>query len=245
VPESQVTTHPTASPEPSVTATPTPNPDSGIVTGPPSAPVHLAVIKEGTIVNNQVIGGDVIIQGSISEYTNQMVADNGGIVTPATMNEIAWWSGGGEPGANPTNTPPAQSTQSGTVAPRFTSYVYGHSWIEDAIFNLLRTLEPGSDVILQVTTANGYIYAYELTDSFHVAKKELGNDPRVTEDVVNRFVTISCYRPDGYPDNAATVDNIVGIWQMTAVLSASWAKELPPDEEKIGVEVHVGVAHAE
>lgn len=233
-----VTPTPLASPEPSVTATSTPTPSPVIKIGPPSAPVSLAVIKGGTIIDSQIIGGSVIIQGSISEYTNRMVANNHGVVTPATLNDIAWWSGGGEPGATPANTPPrpVPSNPNEKVAPRFTTYSYGHSWIEDAIFNLLRTLEPGPGVILQVTTADGHQYAYQLISSFHVAKTQLGNDPRVNEDVVNRFVTISCYRPDGYPANQGTVDNMVGIWQMTTVLTRPWSASVSVNpQQKIGV----------
>jgi hypothetical protein len=127
----------------------------------------------------------------------------------------------------------------------FTSYCYGHSWTTDAVFNLLITLTPGTSVILQVTTENGYIYAYELEDSFHVLKGQLGNDPRVVQDVVNRMVTVSCYRPDGYPPNQATVDNIVGIWKMFAVLDRPWSSTPTPDTE-IGVKVPPhGAARAE
>ena len=233
-----VTPTPLASPEPSVTATSTPTPSPVIKIGPPSAPVSLAVIKGGTIIDNQIIGGSVIIQGSISEYTNGMVANNHGVVTPAKLNDIAWWSGGGEPGATLANAPPrpVPSNPNEKVAPRFTTYAYGHSWIKDAIFNLLRTLEPGPGVILQVTTADGHQYAYQLISSFHVAKTQLGNDPRVIEDVVNRFVTISCYRPDGYPANQGTVDNMVGIWQMTTVLARPWSASASIDpQQKIGV----------
>jgi hypothetical protein len=243
-PLTMVTPTPLASPEPSVTATPTPTPTPTpapspvIKIGPPSAPVSLAVVKGGTIIDSQIIGGNVIIQGSISEYTNEMVANNHGVVTPAKLNDIAWWSGGGEPGVTPANTPPrpVPSNPNEKVAPRFTTYAYGHSWIKDAIFNLLRTLEPGPSVMLQVTTADGHQYAYQLISSFHVAKTQLGNDPRVNEDVVNRFVTISCYRPDGYPANQGTVDNMVGIWQMTTVLARPWSVSASVNpQQKIGV----------
>ena len=221
-------------------STASPPKDTPLKTGPPSLPVSLAVIQNGSIVNNQVVGGQVVIQGSAYEYTNQMVKASKNEVLPRNLNEIACWSGGGLPGSNPDNTPPrpTPSDAKQAVAPRFTSYCYGHSWIYDAVFNLLRTLTPGTNVILQVTTVNGNIYAYQLLDSFHVLKGQLGNDPRVVEDVVNRMVTVSCYRPDGYPTGNATVDNIVGIWQMKTVLERPWTS-------KIGVKIPHGAAHAE
>jgi hypothetical protein len=251
------TPHAVASPEPSATATAIPTPKETVLkTGAPSLPVNLTVIENGAIVNNQVVGGQVIINGPAYGYTDQMVEASSGIVDtpngpkmiakpkgevlPRNLAAIACWTGGGLPGSNPDNTPPRQtpSDPKQPVAPRFTSYCYGHSWINDAVFNLLRTLTPGTNVILQVTTENGYIYAYQLTDSFHVRKGLLGNDPRVTDDVVNRMVTVSCYRPDGYPAGNATVDNIVGIWKMTTVLDRPWSA-------KIGVKIPHGAAHVE
>lgn len=215
--------------------------------GPPSLPASIAVVKGGTIIDHQIVGGEVIIQGSAYEYTDQMVAESDGDVKPRSTEEIACWSGGGLPGSNPQNTPPRPTTgdPNEVVAPRFTSYCYGHSGVEYAVFNLMRTLEPGTNVILQLTTQNGDIYAYELLSSFHVDKGLLGNDPRVTEDVVDRLVTVSCYRPDGYPVDQRTVDNIVGIWRMAEVLGSTWIQELPPEEKKSGVNEHVGVARAE
>lgn len=233
------TPQPVVSPAPSATAVPPK--DEALKTGPPSLPASLTVIQNGRIAKNQVVGGQVIIEGPAYEYTDQMVKGSKNEVVPRNLTDIACWSGGGLPGSNQSNTPPRPASSN---APQFTSYCYGHSWVSNAVFNSLRSLTPGTSVILQVTTANGYIYAYELLSSFHVPKGQLGNDPRVVQDVVNRMVTVSCYRPDGYPPNQATVDNIVGIWQMTAVLDHPWSETLPPDEE-MGVKVPRGAVRAE
>ncbi len=235
------TPHAVASPVPGAAATAIPTPKEKVLkTGAPSLPVSLTVIENGVIINNQIVGGQIVINGPAYEYTDQMVAASKGEVVPRSLSEIACWSGGGLPGSNAENTPPRPipSNPKQKVPPRFTSYCYGHSWIYDAVFNLLRTLTPGTNVILQVTTENGYIYAYQLINSFHVPKGQLSNDPRVIDDVVNRMVLVSCYRPDGYPKNRDTTDNVVGIWRMTNVLDRPWIAD-------IVVKVPHGAARAE
>ncbi len=137
------------------------------------------------------------ISGPITEYTEAMLVD--GAVEPATMDTISWYTGipGGILSAAATNT----------------NYVYGHSWIEPAIFNGVRQMTPGCEVI--ITTGNGETLTYVMTEPvFSVLKPELSTDPRVTEAKAGRLVLVSCYRPDGYNPNAATVENVVAVLQL-------------------------------
>ncbi|MGH7218573.1 MAG: class F sortase [Candidatus Microsaccharimonas sp.] len=137
------------------------------------------------------------ISGPITEYTEAMLVD--GAVEPATMDTISWYTGipGGILSEAATNT----------------NYVYGHSWIEPAIFNGVRQMTPGCEVI--ITTGNGETLTYVMSEPvFSVMKPELSTDPRVTEAKAGRLVLVSCYRPDGYDPNAGTVENIVAVLQL-------------------------------
>lgn len=185
-PPSPVAEIPDRSAEPSPTVTPAPSET------PPPPPAEPWSFK-GAQLDIPCVG----ISGPITEYTDAMLVN--GAVEPATMDMIAWYSGipGGILSENATNT----------------AYLYGHSWIYDAIFNNVRKMTPGCEVIL--TTGNGETLTYVMTEStFSVMKSELPYDPRIIEAKAGRLVLVSCYRPDGYDPNSGTVENVVAILQL-------------------------------
>lgn len=146
-----------------------------------------------------------------------------GAVEPAEMDTISWYSG-----------------IPGGILSRFatnTVYVYGHSWIVDAIFNNVRKMTPGCEVI--ITTQNGETLTYVMTEEvFSVMKSELSSDPRVTKAQAGRLVLVSCYRPDGYDPNAATVENVVAVLQLveepeSASAPPSGEAMLDPQRERV------------
>lgn len=197
-----VTAAPTTSAEPLPTTTPrvmvSPPPVAPPTTAPPVTPTPTPQPAEpwtfqGAWLEIPCVG----ISGPITEYTAAMLVD--GAVEPATMDTISWYSGipGGILSGAATNT----------------NYVYGHSWINPAIFNGVRRMTPGCEAI--ITTENGETLTYVMNEPvFPVMKPELSTDPRVTEAKAGRLVLVSCYRPDGYNPNAPTVENVVAVLQL-------------------------------
>lgn len=179
-------TPPSATATPSPTVTPTP---SETAPPPPAEPWSF----QGAQFDIPCVG----ISGPVTEYTEAMLVD--GAVEPATMDMIAWYSGipGGILSEAATNT----------------NYVYGHSWTQPAIFNDVRKMTPGCEVI--ITTGNGETLTYVMTEpTFPVLKSDLPYDPRINEVKAGRLVLVSCYRPDGYDPNSGTVENVVAILQL-------------------------------
>jgi len=151
-----------------------------------------------------------------------MVSASDDNVVPSTLENIAWWSGGGHPGANPSNTAPPLPDDK-----RYTTYLYGHSWCDQtkdptycqaSVFDYLKNIETGSDAVAIVTTTDGTQYLYHVVSGFTVSKKDEKTDPRLIPDVIGRLVTLTCYRPEDYPIHSATTANYAVIWQVYQVI---------------------------
>lgn len=151
---------------------------------PASAPLHLSVPRVG-------------IDGDISAYTQAEMDANSGGVEPPTLSAISWdvTIPGGQAGSNSTNT----------------VYLYGHSWVEPAVFNNVKDMQPGDEAI--VTTANGSL-RYVAQQKLTVSKSDFSSNQELTKVVPGRLVITSCYRPVGYDPNSATVQNVVVILQL-------------------------------
>lgn len=125
-------------------------------------------------------------------YTNEMVAESGG-VNPTASDIVSWWSGGGMPGDDADNT----------------VYIYGHTWTGPAVFNTLKQVENGAPIA--ITTSNGDV-TYMVQDKFTVAKPDLSADPRVNEVMPGRLVLIACWRETG--NEPTTTHNLVVVAQI-------------------------------
>jgi hypothetical protein len=129
----------------------------------------------------------------ITEYTDAQVAAAGG-VDPATMMEIDWWSGGGRPGTNLTNTPATNPTKM-----NYTTMLFGHTWRPDkerAVFNDIRTLQPGA--VITLVTSSGTFYYKVVQQVVVIPKGDFVDDPAMQIDQPGRLVLTSCYRPPGH-----------------------------------------------
>lgn len=135
----------------------------------------------------------------IVEYTDEMVIEKGG-VDPIKWDDVAWWSGGGRPGATLDNTP-ASSAQD------YTTYLYGHTGTNGkAVFNDIGLLESGDKIVLETDT-DQFIYAVE--QIFTVRKTDLMSDSRATEDTPGRLLLISCSPSNSDRDNIVVVANLI------------------------------------
>jgi LPXTG-site transpeptidase (sortase) family protein len=142
------------------------------------------------------------VDGPVGEYTAADAAAQGG-VNPAGLNDIAWYSGITDP-------------MPGTDA-RNTVYIFGHSWIEPAIFNGLKNVHPGDQAIL--TTANGQL-VYQVDEVITMAKPDFTQDPRVVAIVPGRLALVTCFRPEGWDPNAHAPDNTVVFLHLVGATSA-------------------------
>lgn len=136
------------------------------------------------------------IDGAVSEYTQKMIEARGGF-DPETLQTIAWDTtiSGGLAGTDAVNT----------------IYLYGHSWVDPAVFNGLKDLPPGA--VAAVDTANGTL-CYVAQKTLTLNKAAYKSNDELTEIIANRLVLVSCYRPVGYDPTSATVQNIVVILQL-------------------------------
>jgi hypothetical protein len=207
------TPKPSASPLPSPSPSPvlpTPNPVN--TSGNPFTPISLS------------ISAAAVTNAPVYSYTDAMVAATPGYeIVPSTLENVAWWSGGGHPGATWSNTtPPANSNDK-----RFTTFLYGHSWCDPklnpsyckpSVFDYLRYLTVGDGVTAIVTTSDGTQYVYSLTQTITELKSVAFKDPRVTNDSVGVLVTLTCDRPENHPIYEPTKDNFVAIWHLSNVI---------------------------
>jgi hypothetical protein len=136
------------------------------------------------------------IDGAVSKYTQTMIDELGGF-DPPELTTISWDTtiAGGLAGTDATNT----------------LYLYGHSSVNDAVFNDLQDVASGA--VASVDTANGRL-CYVEQKSLKLAKAEYKYNDELTDAIPNRLVLVSCYRPVGYDPNAATVQNIVLVLQL-------------------------------
>jgi len=128
------------------------------------------------------------LEAGVSAYTAADVRRNGGVVKPASLWDVSWWTGGGTPGTGSRNT----------------VYLYGHTWKEPAVFNHLKDLESGDSVYL--TTARGRL-RYVVEGSFTVLKPQLPGREEVSAAVPGRLLLLACYRETGREQH--TTRNIV------------------------------------
>lgn len=187
-----------AKPTPAVTATGHPDVTVVHTSAVPTVPLSLTVDR---------LGLDAL---PILEYTDGMVAAEGG-VDPDSVWDVVWWSGGGRPGTDIFNTrrvPAGDGQNLNRVL--YTTYIYGHSSPNAAIFNDIRTLLPGEEIVV---TTSGKTFRYAVQEVITVPKPDMPTDPRTTLDQPGRLLLVSCYRPDGYDPDTATVDNVVVIAQ--------------------------------
>ena len=136
------------------------------------------------------------LDGAVSEYTQQMIDERGGF-DPSELSTISWDTTipDGLAGTNAANT----------------IYLYGHTWIEAAVFNGLTDLLPGA--IASIDTANGTL-CYAAQKTLMLNKAEYKTNDELTDAIPNRLVLVSCYRPVGYDPGAATVQNLVVVLQL-------------------------------
>ena len=133
------------------------------------------------------------LRAPVTPWTAQQVADHGGAVTPSTLWEVAWWTGGGTPGSHAGNT----------------VYLYGHTWKEPAVFNRVKELGRGDPVVL--TTRTGRL-EYVVEQTFTVAKADLGDHPLVRAAHPGRLLLIGCHRETGREEH--TTRNVVVVAQL-------------------------------
>lgn len=167
----------------------------------PSAPVRLWIYDDPSLRDPKAHIVDVL-GATVTPYSDAMVAQHGG-VEPDGPWQIADWTGGGQPGAAAS---PSDDKIDGTT------FLYGHSAPYEAIFNVVRTLKNGTLIVIE--TADGSFYYYEVTKNYTVDKLDLKNDPVASIDEEGRLVLVSCYRPLGWDENAATTDNTVVIAEL-------------------------------
>ena len=148
-----------------------------------SAPLQLRVASIG-------------LDGAVSEYTQEMIDERGGF-DPSEPTTISW----------DTTIPDGLA---GTDAAN-TVYLYGHTWIDMAVFNGLRDLQPGA--VASVDTANGTL-CYVTQKTLLLDKAEYKTNDELTNVVPNRLVLVSCSRPVGYDPGIATVQNIAVVLQL-------------------------------
>lgn len=141
------------------------------------------------------------LDGAVSQYTQAMIDDKGGF-DPPELSTISW------------DTTIAGGT-AGTDA-RNTVYLYGHSWVDAAIFNGLKNVQPGA--VASIDTANGRL-CYVEQKSLKLDKAEYKNNDELTDAIPKRLVLVSCYRPVGYDPNSATVQNIVVVLQLDQTMT--------------------------
>lgn len=132
-----------------------------------------------------------------------MIEERGGF-DPSELTTISWDTtiSGGTAGTDSTNT----------------VYLYGHSAVESAVFNDLKDMAPGA--VASVDTANGRL-CYVEQKALQLNKSEYKNNDELTNAIPNRLVLVSCYRPDDYDPNAATVQNIVVVMQLDQAQTTS------------------------
>ncbi|WP_345801171.1 class F sortase [Microbacterium sp. AZCO] len=185
-----------ASGTPTVSAAPTPPPTPSAA-GSPAA--DLVPVAAPTRLTFPAAG----IDGPVDEYTAADAEAAGG-VNPDSLDEIAWYSGISDP-------------MPGTDA-KNTVYLFGHSWIEPAVFNGLKDVVVGDQAT--VTTANGEL-VYEVDDVFTLAKPDFTQDPRVVAMVPGRLALVTCHRPEGWDPSEHAPDNTVVFLHLVSATPAA------------------------
>ena len=182
------TTAPPATPKPTIQRV------APAATPPSPAPVADVVVEASAPLQLRV--ASIGLDGAVSEYTQEMIDERGGF-DPSEPTTISW----------DTTIPDGLA---GTDAAN-TVYLYGHTWIDMAVFNGLRDLQPGA--VASVDTANGTL-CYVTQKTLLLDKAEYKTNDELTNVVPNRLVLVSCSRPVGYDPGIATVQNIAVVLQL-------------------------------
>ena len=166
-------------------------------TAPTSAspePIANAVIAASAPLRLRIPA--ISVDGAVSEYSQQMIDDRGGF-DPPDLSTVSWDTTipGGLAGTDSANT----------------VYLYGHSWVDPAVFNGLKEMKAGD--LAAVDTANGTL-CYLAQKTLTLDKAQYKNNDELTTAIPNRLVLVSCYRPVGYDPNSATVKNIIVVLQL-------------------------------
>jgi len=172
-----------------------PDPRPGPSPSAARSPTSVAAQRSWTPVEIRI--PSVGIDAPVTPYTDAMVEAAGGWVDPTSSHAAAWWTGGGTPDPDPTNT----------------VYVYGHVSRVPAVFNRLHTLAPGATV--RLVTARGTI-TYRVSEVLPpVRKVDLPSDPRVNAVAPGRLVLIGCYRAPDQGTRPTTRNTVVIAEQVT------------------------------
>ena len=163
-------------------------------TSPSAAPAADVVVQASAPLKLRV--ASIGLDGAVSEYNQEMIDERGGF-DPPELSTISW----------DTTIPDGLA---GTDAAN-TVYLYGHTWIDEAVFNGLKDLQPGA--VASIDTANGTL-CYVAQKTIKLNKAEYKTNDELTDAIPNRLVLVSCYRPVGYDPDAATVQNIVVVLQL-------------------------------
>ena len=143
------------------------------------------------------------VDANIFEYTNEMVNETGGTVDPEYMDDVAWWSGGGRPGATLSNTVDTPELVD------FTVFLYGHSSNNDdrkVVFDDLDLLTTNDQIFIDTEVGQ---FVYIVDSVFILEKPDFTADSRILEDIPGRLLLISCWR--SWSGAAPTTENVVVI----------------------------------
>ena len=180
----------TASPRPAPSATTT-SPNTGLPTAIPATAVLLPVLMAAPLsLSIPRIG----LEATIEEYTDAMLRATRGNVNPERSDTVAWWSGGGTPGVD----------ANGTV------FMFGHSWIEEAVFNHLKDLQLGDEIF--VTTGNGTLRYVVKAEPFSIAKSSFSANERITNAPPKSLILATCFRETG--NELVTTENFAVVAEL-------------------------------
>lgn len=147
-----------------------------------------------------------------------MVEERNG-VNPLKLNDIVWWSGGGKPGTDQSNTDPTANKID------YTTFIYGHSTNNDSkkiIFDDIDLLSVGDEIFIDTEAGS---FAYLVVDSFVVKKDDLVSNPTANQDEDGRLVLISCWSEKS--GTGSTNENVVVISNLTSFTPTNETKETP------------------
>lgn len=152
---------------------------------PVSRPVHLTFPA-------------AMIDGPVDEYTAAQAEAEGGI-NPESLDTISWYSGIADsiPGTDATNT----------------VYIFGHTWVEPAVFNGLVDVSVGDEATLQTETGT---LTYAVDEIINMSKDDFTSNETVKAIVPGRLVLVTCHRPDGWDRDAAAPDNTAVVMHLVS-----------------------------
>jgi hypothetical protein len=172
---------------------PTPEVTQPVASRPYDQPLRIARI-DGCMGSAQV-----------DPYTDEMTIPHAGQVVPPQLDSVSQWVG-------------TDGLSNGTQI--LTTFLYGHVWIEDAVFNCMRYLNPGDE--LTITTVDGDSYVFVFQQFFYGKKQNvknsvpaselLKNQPEYQVNDLDRLIAVFCNRTEQVPDDQATTENGVAVF---------------------------------